>query len=554
MGWPYSFVKVDMGTPELRHRGKTLKSLVAYGKSHILTILWCHDEARPFMAPTAPTLASDASAGPVLDVLLDTPLVRDKNGASLQRQLHQRIRGAILDGRFPSGCRLPGSRTLATALGVSRNSVTAVYELLGAEGYIALSRQGTRVSTLEQPAKWAHRLDESRRAAEPEIARRAARVQDSALDAGHDLPFRPGVPALARFPLSAWKNCFDRGVRRAGTAALGYGDPQGEPVLRTAIMRHLAVARGVRCEPEHIVITEGAQEALSLCVRLVTNPGDKAWIEDPGYRGARTAMFCADLDVIPMRVDENGLRVPEQAWTTHTPRLVYTSPSHQYPTGAVLTAARRLDLIANAQRHGAWIVEDDYDSEYRHSGELVGAMQGLVPNAPVFYVGTFSKTLFPSLRLGFLVLPEALAKHAAPLLKETLRGGHRFEQLALAEFIESGQFSRHLGRMRRLYKRRQDVLRAALEHYLDVPHVVAGGDSGMHLTIRLPPGCVDVRIAEAARAFEMAPMPLSRFAMCPQPEDNGLVLGYGNTPESSLVPLVRRLATLIRSDLRTGRP
>jgi len=493
---------------------------------------------------------AEAPAGPVLDLLLETPLVKDRSGASLQRQLHQRIRGAILDGRFPSGCRLPGSRALATALGISRNSVTAVYDLLGAEGYITLSRQGTRVSALERPAS---RPRAARQAASPPVARRAARIRDSTLNAADNLPLRPGVPALARFPLSAWKHCLDRAVRQAGPSGLWYGDPLGEPALRAAIMRHLAVARGVRCEPEQIVITEGAQEALTLCVRLVTNPGDTAWIEDPGYRGAKTAMLGGDLDVIPMRVDDSGLSVPERAWTTQTPRLVYTSPSHQYPTGAVLTAARRLDLIDRAQRHGAWIIEDDYDSEYRHAGELVGAMQGLVPDAPVLYGGTFSKTLFPSLRLGFLVLPDALAAKAAPWLRETLRGGHRYEQLALAQFIESGQFSRHLGRMRRLYKRRQDALRAALTQHLDVPHVVAGGDSGMHLTVRLPDDCLDTRIAEAARAFEMAPMPLSRFALRPLPEDNGLVLGYGNTSESLFVPLVQRLAKLIAADRQEGK-
>jgi GntR family transcriptional regulator/MocR family aminotransferase len=494
-------------------------------------------------------LALDESADAVLDLLLETPLVRDRTGTSLQRQLHERIRGAILDGRLPSGCRLPGSRALATALGVSRNSVTAVYELLGAEGYIALSRQGTRVSALQRPA----RRSQARPLPAPEMAQRAERVRDSALSAPDDLALRPGVPALARFPLSIWKNCFDRALRRAGTSGLWYGDPRGEPALRNAIMRHLAVARGVRCEPEQIVMTEGAQEALTLCVRLVTNPGDSAWVEDPGYRGAKTAMLCGDLEVIPMRVDENGLNAPESAWSTHTPRLVYTSPSHQYPTGAVLTAPRRLDLIAKARQHGAWIIEDDYDSEYRHSGELVGAMQGLVPDAPVLYVGTFSKTLFPSLRSGYVVLPEALSANAAPLLRETLRGGHRYEQLALAEFIESGQFSRHLGRMRRLYKRRQDALRAALRQHLDVPHIVAGGDSGMHLTIRLPADCVDTRIAEAARAFDMAPLPLSRFSLSPQPEDNGLVLGYGNTSESLFVPLVQRLAKLIAAELQAAK-
>ena len=492
----------------------------------------------------------DELISPVLDLLLATPLVRDRSGASLQKQLHERIRAAILDGRFASGCRLPGSRTLASALGVSRNSVTAVYELLGAEGYIELSRQGTRVTTIE-PRKTVRRP--SRRAQAPEVSHRAARIRDALFDAADTLPLRPGVPALARFPLNAWKHCLDRAVRNAGVGALGYGNAQGELPLRTAIMRHLAVARGVRCEPEQVVITEGAQEALSLCVRLVTNPGDNAWVEDPGYRGAQSAFLCGDLNVVPMSVDDDGLCVPENAWETMTPRLVYTTPSHQYPTGAVLTASRRLDLIAKAQAHEAWIVEDDYDSEYRHSGELIGAMQGLVPYSPALYVGTFSKTLFPSLRLGFVVLPEALIAKAAPLLRETLRGGHRYEQLALAEFIESGQFSRHLGRMRRLYRRRQDALRCALTRHLDTPHVVTGGDSGMHLTIKLPADCSDLRIAQAARAFDMAPMPLSRFALTPSPDHNGLVLGYGNTAESSFVPLIRQLAKLVAADRRNAK-
>ncbi|RKP48469.1 PLP-dependent aminotransferase family protein [Trinickia fusca] len=486
--------------------------------------------------------ATDESSSPVLDLLLETPLVRDRDGESLQRQLLHRIRGAILDGRLPSGCRLPGSRALAAALGISRNSVTAVYELLGAEGYIALSRQGTRVTTLERLKAEHQRVQHT---ASPEISTRGTRIRDAFFDAPDTLALRPGVPALGRFPLSAWKNCLDRAIRSAGVTALGYGDPQGERALRVAIMQHLAVARGARCEPEQVVITEGAQEALSLCIRLVTNPGQVAWVEEPGWRGAQTALLCGDLNVVPVRVDANGLHVSDDAWNAEAPRLVYTTPSHQYPTGAVLTASRRLDLIGKAQAHGAWILEDDYDSEFRHSGEPICAMQGMVPQAPVLYIGTFSKTLFPSLRLGFVVLPEVLVAKATPLLRETLRGGHRYEQLALAEFIESGQFSRHLGRMRRLYRRRLDALRTALKQHLDVPHVVMGGDSGMHLTIRLPAECIDRRIAQAARQFDMAPAPLSHFALCPRPEDNGLVLGYGNTSESLFVPLIRQLARLI---------
>jgi GntR family transcriptional regulator / MocR family aminotransferase len=486
---------------------------------------------------------------PLVDFLLETPLERNREGESLQRQLLHRIRSGILEGRLPSGCRLPGSRALATAIGVSRNSVTAAYELLSAEGYIELSRQGTRVAALARPGSTRRA---SRAAPGPAIATRGTQVRQSWQNGADTLAFRPGVPALGRFPLGVWKRCLDRAIARGGPHSLGYGTPQGDMALRAAILRHLAVARGVRAEPEQIVITEGAQEALALCVRLLTNPGDTAWVEDPGYRGAQTAFQCGDLKVLPVRVDADGLQASAEAWTSETPRLIYCTPSHQYPTGAVLPAARRLALIDKALAHGAWIIEDDYDSEFRRSGELVGAMQGLVPHAPVLYVGTFSKTLFPALRIGFLVLPEALTARATPLLDELLRGGHRHEQLALAEFIESGQFSRHLGRMRRLYRSRRDLLQAALAVHLDVPHVVTGGDSGMHLTIRLPRVFPDERIAAAVREYEMAPAPLSRFALRPLPDDNGLVLGYGNTSESLYVPLVQRLAQVIRAN-RKGR-
>lgn len=269
-----------------------------------------------------------------------------------------------------------------------------------------------------------------------------------------------------------------------------------------------------------------------LCVRLLTDPGDTAWVEDPGYRGVQTALASGDLDAVPMDVDGAGLRVPDAAWRTRTPRLIYTTPSHQYPTGAILTAGRRLELIEKAREHGTWIIEDDYDSEFRHSGAPIGAMQSLAPDAPVLYVGSFSKTLFPALRMGFLVLPESLVEPVKPLLDQILRGGHRHEQLALADFVESGQFGRHLGRMRRLYRTRRDALTAALAAHLTVPHSITGSESGMHLVLHLPPTHPDHLIAAAARERRMAPMALSLCSLRPAPEVNGLVLGYGNTPES----------------------
>ncbi|HCQ49163.1 MAG TPA: DNA-binding protein [Achromobacter sp.] len=298
------------------------------------------------------------------------------------------------------------------------------------------------------------------------------------------------------------------------------------------------------------VLFEGAQGALALCVQLLTNPGDTAWLEEPGYRGAKSAFHGGDLNVVAMRVDADGIVIPDDAWRTHPPRLIQTTPTHQYPTGAVLSVARRLDLLERAGRAGAWIIEDDYDSEFRHQGDPIAAMQGLLPNAPVLYVGTFSKTLFPALRLGFLVLPEALAQTALPSIIEMLRGGHRLEQLTLAAFIDNGQFSRHLGRMRRLYRERQSALRDALATHFKGDHEVLGGHSGLHLTVRLPPDCPDQAIVALARQVGMNPSALSTFAMAPRAEDNGLVIGYGNTSADRFPALVKRLGELARQARR----
>ena len=481
------------------------------------------------------------TAAPALHPLLDAPLSYGVAAEPLQRQLHQRLRLAIMDGRLLPGSRLPGSRSLAQALGVSRNTVTAAYEQLAAEGFLQPDRQGTTVAALLRPAA-ARRVD-----AQPAMARRLAGLQPASSRADAASALRPGVPALSHFPFAAWRQALDRSSRAAGHAALGYGDPFGEPALRASIARHLAIARGVRCTAAQVVITEGAQQALSLCVRLLSDPGDTAWVEDPGYRGAKAALLAGDLRVVPRRVDEQGLAVTTHDWRTQTPRLVYTTPSHQYPMGAVQPVARRLALIEAAQQHGAWIIEDDYDSEFRHAGEPIGAMQGLVENAPVLYVGTFSKTMFPSLRLGFLVLPQALLAAVQEPLAEMLRGGHRHAQLALAAFIESGQFSRHLGRMRRLYRERQQALRQALACGLRVPHAIDGGHCGLHLTVRLPARYPDAQIVQAARRHGIGAQALSGFAMQALPQDNGLVLGYGNTAAELFEPLVRCLSQLAQA-------
>lgn len=494
--------------------------------------------------PSAPPAYADPQA------LLFSPLQQGSRAPSRQQQLLTRLKSAILDGRLAAGSRLPSTRSLCAELQVARNTVLAVYEQLVAEGYAHADRQGTRVALLAQSAPVRRAASAAASALQPAAQRQSRRVSTMTptRDAGdRALPLTPGMPALNRFPLNAWLRAQERALRRAGAQALAYGDPLGEPALREAIAQYLRVARGVRCTAAQVVVTEGAQGALSLCVRLFSNPGEWAWMEDPGYGGVRAAFHAGDLRIRSLPVDGEGIVIPAQAWRRQRPRLVHVTPSHQYPTGAVLSLARRLELIAQARAAGSWIIEDDYDSEFRHRGHPVPAMQGLVADAPVLYVGTFSKTLFPALRIGFLVLPETAGAGAWPALAELLRGGHRLEQLALAEFIAAGQFARHLGRMRRLYRERQAALRAALAAHLPATCMVRGGDSGLHLTVQLAPRFDDVVISRAARAAGMNVGALSSFsAQGRQADNNGLVIGYGNTAAEQFDGLIRRLARLLR--------
>ncbi|SIO47029.1 PLP-dependent aminotransferase family protein [Paraburkholderia phenazinium] len=461
----------------------------------------------------------------------------------LQKQLIERLQQAILAGRLPAGALLPSSRLLAAELGVSRNTVVIAYDHLLAEGYVLADRRGTRVSSLSSAASHA---DTHQDPAPAEIAYAARLMRFAATRTQFDMTsvMTPGSPALERFPLSAWRRSLERAMEQGLPQLLGYGEPAGEPALRDAIAAHLRMARGVRCDGSQVVITEGAQEALNLCVSLLTNPGDTAWVEDPGYRGAKAAFNLGDLKTVPMRVDHEGMVVPPDAWRVSPPKLIYTSPAHQYPTGAVLSVARRLDLIAQARRIGAWLIEDDYDGEFRHTGEPIASMQGLVPDAPVLYVGSFSKTMFPALRIGFVVLPRSMAEPTRIALQEMLRGGHRLEQTALANFIEAGEFGRHLGRMRRLYRERQQALREALAGYFEAAQIL-GGNCGMHLTLRLPPRISDRAVVDLAQQQRLNPRALSSFALQPCDEDNGLVIGYGNTPAEQIADAVGALAQCV---------
>lgn len=330
--------------------------------------------------------------GDELYTLLHAAL-KKRGEETLQRALYLALREAILCGRLRSGSHLPGSRTLAQQISVSRNTVNAALDQLTLEGYLLRSRQGTRVG------QFAPRTI-TRTLPDPDV-RLTKRVALLPAPVPRDTPvmvFTPGTPAINYFPLPLWRRLYDRVLREEGSTLLGYGDPAGEPTLRAAVARHLALSRGIDCDASQIVITEGALEGVNLCTMLLSEPGDVAWVENPGYSGAKSAFVKTGLAMTGISVDDEGM-----CWeglSAPSPTLIFTSPSHQFPCGSVLSARRRLALLELARQHSAWIIEDDYDSEFRYTGEPVPAMLGMVNNAPVVYLGTFSKTLFPSLRMG----------------------------------------------------------------------------------------------------------------------------------------------------------
>ncbi|WP_333499035.1 MocR-like pyridoxine biosynthesis transcription factor PdxR [Kluyvera sp. CHPC 1.2972] len=459
-----------------------------------------------------------------------------RGSETLQRNLYAALREAIMQGQLQAQSWLPGSRVIAERLRISRNTVNAALEQLTMEGYLRRDRRGSRVTALPQP--------ESREVPVRASVKLPSRLQQLPQVLPRDTPpllFTPGTPAINYFPLPLWRRLLDRVLREEGSSLLGYGDAAGEWPLRVAIARHLALSRGIDCDARQIVITEGALEGVTLCTHLLSEPGQTAWVEEPGYFGAKSAFLAAGLALETVPVDEEGMRI---AVNLPPPTMIFTSPSHQYPTGSVLSATRRLALLDYARQHGTWIVEDDYDSEFRFSGEPIPAMRGMVDNAPVVYLGTFSKTLFPSLRIGFMVLPSMLVEAVQPAIRALLRGGHRAEQRALACFIEEGHYARHLASMRRLYRKRQAQLHDALEQELTVPHQLMAGEGGLHMTVAID-GIDDVALVRQARLHQMAPGALSSFYLNRQQARTGLVLGYGNTSASQFTTAMRTLQRLI---------
>lgn len=479
----------------------------------------------------------------------------------LYRQLYDGLRDRILAGTLPPGSRLPSVRALVRELAVSRNTVAGALAQLLAEGYLETRvGSGTYVSSARPDDALGVGTTRGivRRRVGPGnsegLSRRGVMLASIPVSPSRRRgvnalqPFRPAVPALDEFPLAIWRRLASDFWRHPPLGALDYGEPAGYRPLRMAIAEHLRAYRAVRCSWEQVIVVSGSQQALGLCAGLLLDEGDAAWIEDPCYLGARAALSASGARLVPVRVDDDGLDVASGERAAPDARLAYVTPSHQYPTGATMSLARRLALLAWVARTGAWVLEDDYDGEFRYAGRPLSSLQGLDDGGHVIYVGTFSKVLkvlSPALRIGYAVVPPGLVDALERTRTVADRHASVPEQAILAEFIAGGHFVRHLRRMRRLYAERQQALVDAAGVALAGLVEVRPSGAGLHLVGRLPDGVDDVAVSERldVAGIEAPPLTAHRFSTSGPP---GLVLGYAAFDVTAISEGVARLAVILR--------
>jgi GntR family transcriptional regulator/MocR family aminotransferase len=481
------------------------------------------------------------------DIVAVVAVERDSS-TPLYRQIYDAYRAAILAGRLRPGERLPATRSLAGELGISRLPVLQAFEQLVAEGYCdSRTGAGTFVARL-QPHQSAPRP----RSGAPRPGRRpmargpVARIQRAAHWMTPGQPFAIGAIAVDHFPAEVWATLVARHTRRPDRAALRYGTAMGYLPFRQAIADYLRAARAVRCDPSQIMVVAGSQQALGLVASSLIDPGNTVWLEEPGYWGARDVFALHRARRVPVPVDGEGIDVAAGVERSPKARLVYVTPSHQFPLGVTMSVSRRLQLLDWARRAGAWIVEDDYNSEYRYESQPVGALQGLDRDSRVLYIGTFSKVLSPALRMGYLVIPEDLvprftmARWAMDICPPILY------QQALADFIAEGHFARHLRRTRELYRRRRETLLRELRRVLGGQIAILGEQAGMHVVITLPAGTDDLAVSRRAAAEGLTTLPLST-CFIGRGVRPGLLLGYGGTEEAQIPSAVLALQRAISS-------
>ena len=471
-----------------------------------------------------------------------------ETGRPVIRQVYAQVRDAIHGGALKPGGRLPSTRDLALRLGVARASVVAAYDQLLAEGYAqGRTGSGTYVSEdlsgvldLKAPTP-APAADTPPL---PELAQDLSSL--GPLPSWDNMLFSNGRTLMDARALDAWSTSTRRALRTLGPAHFGYSDPAGDMRLRAAVADYLRAARGVVCEPDQVIVTTGAQHAVDLTLRLLLKPDDKVWLEDPGYPSTWHALTTSGARAEPVPVDRSGLVVAAGIAAAPDARAAFVTPSHQYPTGVALSMGRRLELIAWARAAGAWIVEDDYATEFRYAGAPLASLQGLDGGERVIYVGTFNKSLFPGLRLGYLVAPRALVAPLSALRRLADRQPPTLTQAITLDFMESGQFTAHIRRRRLAYKTQRDALAEALERRLGHILEVDPPDQGMHLIAYLRDGRSDLEVESRAMAKGLLARAISPLYHAASPRQ-GLILGFTGFPAKVMDGGVARLAAVLES-------
>ena len=481
-------------------------------------------------------------------------LVVDRNSATpLHKQIYDGFRAAILSGDLSPGQQIPSSRDLTSALSVSRFPVLNAYAQLLAEGYLE-SRigAGTFVSAALPEQLLSVSPPAGKSAPRPSGPRPVARRSSlyppfpySARSRGWGA-FGVHQPALDQFPFKIWSNLVLRHTRNPHASAIHHIDPRGSERFRNTISNYLRTARGVKCEPGQVIVVSGSQQALDLTARVLLDPGNSVWVEEPGYPLQHIVLTAAGCRLVPIPVDHEGVNVSAAIKRAPRARAAFVTPSHQYPLGSTMSASRRIQLLNWAQSAGAWVVEDDYDSEYRYESPPVPSLHGLDMNSRVIYIGTFSKVLFPSLRLGYIVAPRDLVDRFVSVRFAMDIFPPYLYQEVLSDFIDEGHFTRHLRKMRQVYRERRTVLIENLsrEFPSGAGFDVHGAEAGMHLAMTLPQGLSDSEISARAAQQRLWLWPLSPSYLSGNPRQ-GLILGFGSTLPGHIPQAVRQLRALL---------
>lgn len=471
----------------------------------------------------------------------------------LYRQISLWFQRAIRAGQLQPGQRVPSTRALARELRISRIPVLSAYELLVAEGYFEpFGGAGTCVSQSIPDAFPRPEREDLPAASEPQprgrrtVSRRAAGMHGPA-----QIWLREcrACTDLEHFPIELWSKLVTRHIRKMSTDVMGYGEPMGHWPFREALAEYLGAFRAVNCHPSQILVTTGAQQSLQISALALLDPEDQAWIEEPGYPGTHQALKAAGARLVPVPIDGQGLDVAYGVRNANRARAAYVTPARQYPMSVTMSAARRIELLSWAERNGSWIVEDDYDSEFRFSGNPLASLQGLDTDGRVIYVGTLTKVMFPALRLGFAVIPPDLIGSFLDIrtATDTLSTSVLY-QMAMTDFIREGHFSRHIRRMRAVYQERRRLLAEGIRMRAQGILEVVGDEAGLSLLALLPPGVDDVDIANRAPRMTIAVFPLSRCHANPPPR-GGLIMNYANIDVREIPAMVSALKSIIQASV-----